>query len=163
MKAFVALILIATSAPAAMAANASLLAKTGKALEEQLACLNPPQPGLAIRTMLANGVITRTKFAADGSPVFAPTDAIYVYGSRVTFITGWESEVGKVKPPFWRGPGTAPPVFLAVTLEKSPAAIHYTPRGVRGADVVVQGAFSSIEPANEYYTHTGTTITCYGG
>jgi hypothetical protein len=112
--------------------------------------------------MLANGLIAKTTFAADGSPVFAPTGDIYVYGSRVLFITGWEAEGGKVKPPFWRGPGTAPPLFLQVILEMPTSAIHYTPHEDRGLNGVIQGSYSTIAPANEYYIHSGTTITCFG-
>jgi hypothetical protein len=166
MRAFTALValMVMTSASASTSATidkASLRAKAGKALEDQLACLKSPRPALAIRSLLANGLIARTKFAADGSPVFAPTGDVYVYGSRMLFITGWEAEGGKVKSPFWRGPGTAPPLFLQVTLEMPLPAIRYTPHEVRGSDGIVQGSYSTIAPADEYYIHSGTTITCY--
>lgn len=146
--------------PGDRAASAS---KAGKALEDQLACLNPPKPGQAIRAMLANGLIRRTKFGADGSPVFAPTGDLYVHGKRVTFITGWEMEGEAVKAPFWRGPGTSPPLFFAVTLDAAPRDIPYTARGDRRPDGSIEGSFSSIGPANEYYSRSGTVITCHGG
>jgi hypothetical protein len=167
MRAFTALVtlMVMTSASASTSAatdKASLRPRVGKALEDQLACLKSPTPASAIRSMLADGLIFRTKFAADGSPVFAPTGDIYVYGSRVRFITGWEQEGGRAKSPFWRGPGTAPPLFLQVTLEMPLPAIRYTPHEVRGSDGIVQGSYSTIAPADEYYIHSGTTITCYG-
>ena len=166
MSAFTALValMVMTSVSASTSAtidNAGLRAKTGKALEDQLACLKSPRPALAIRSMLANGLIARTKFAADGSPVFAPTGDIYVYGSQVLFITGWEAEGGKVKPPFWRGPGTAPPLFLQVILQMPPSVVHYTPHEDRGPNGIIQGSYSTIAPADEYYIHSGTTITCF--
>jgi hypothetical protein len=142
------------------AADSSVLSKTAKALEEQLACLNPPKPGLAIRGMLANGVIAPTKFIPDGVPVFAAASDIYVYGSRVTFVSGWEMEKdGKVKLPFRRGPGTAPPLFLQVVLEKPPQ--NYTPHAVK-VNGIIERPFSSVAPTDEDYSHSGTTITCYG-
>lgn len=143
--------------------TAVLFLSAGKALEDQLTCLNPPRPGLAIRAMIANGLIKKTKFDADGSPIFAPTGGLYVFGKRVTFLTGWEMEGDTLRAPFWRGPGTSPPTFLSVTLDTTPEDVSYTEHSIRGADGVIVGSFSTIEPTNEYYSHEGTTITCYGG
>ena len=139
-----------------------LLTATGKALEDQLDCRNAPSPGSAIRSMMMNRLIAPTPYNADGSPVFTPTADIYVYGARIKFITGWEMEGNTIKPPFWRAPGTAPPLFLAVVFEALPEKVHYTAHKVRKPDGSLDSPFSTIEPAKEYYTHTGTIITCYG-
>jgi hypothetical protein len=166
MRAFTALVAlmvmtIVSASTSATIEKANLQAKAGKALEDQLACLKSPRPALAIQSLLANGLIVRTKLAADGSPVFAPTGDIYVYGSRMLFITGWEAEGGEVKPPFWRGLGTAPPLFLQVILQMPPSVIHYTPHEDRDPNGLIQGSYSTIAPADEYYIHSGTTITCF--
>ncbi len=161
VPAVVASLLIA--APAVAGDKASLLASTGKALEDQLACLVPPKPALAIRAMMRNGLLVKTRFDADGSPVFRPTSDLLVFGKRVLFVTGWEMEGDQVKQPFWRGPGTEPPLFLAVTLDAAPAEIPYQAHMVRGSDGTAVGSFSSIEPTREFYSSRGTTITCYGG
>lgn len=141
----------------------ALLASTGKALEDQLACVRPPKPALAIRAMMMHGLIARTKFGADGSPVFQPTGDLQVFGAKVLFVTGWEMEGDRVREPFWRGPGTAPPLFLSVVVDALPANMPYREHMVRGRDGVAIGSFSSIETAREYYATSGTTITCYGG
>ncbi len=140
-----------------------LLASTGKALEDQLACLVPPKPGLAIRAMLKDRVIEKTKFGADGSPVFRPTGTVTVFGSKVLFLSGWEMEAGRVRQPFSRGPGTMPPLFLSVVLDTVPGKVPYREHMVRGADGVAIGSFSSIEATHEAYSKGTTTIICYGG
>lgn len=143
--------------------RADLLVRTGKALEDQLACRTSPKPGVAIRALIANGLVRKTRFDADGSPVFAPIGDLLVYGRRVLFVTGWEMEGDRVRAPFWRGPGTAPPLFLAITLDAAPAEVPYTAHQVRRADGTTEGSFSSIGASDEYYARQGTTITCYGG
>lgn len=143
--------------------KAVLFASTGKALEDQLACLKPPKPALAIRAMMRNGLVARTAFGADGSPVFRPTGDLQVFGAKVLFVTGWEMEGDRVREPFWRGPGTTPPLFLSVVVDALPANVPYREHVVRGSDGVAVGSFSSMEAAREHYAKSGTTIICYGG
>ena len=165
MRYFLALIcsFALTSRIACAEAPLGLLASTGKALEDQLACLGPPKPALAIRAMIKNSLVAKTKYGADGSPVFRPTGNLTVYGSKVLFVSGWEMEGDRVREPFWRGPGTTPPLFLSVTIDAIPAAVPYKEHVVRGSDGVAVGSFSSIELSSASYSKGTTTITCYGG
>ena len=157
------LVPILAANPSSAEDKAALFASTGKALEDQLACLKPPKPALAIRAMMKNGLIAKTKFGADSSPVFRPTDDLQVFGAKVLFVMGWEMEGDRVRAPFWRGPGTAPPLFLSVIVDAPPANVPYREHMVRGSDGVAVGSFSSVEATREYYARSGTTITCYGG
>jgi len=134
-----------------------------KSLEAQLACTGNPEPGKLIREMLAKGLLKKTKFDQDGIPVLAPTLDIYLYGKKVRFVSGWEMENdGSVKKPFERGPGTAPPRFIAVLLDANPRDVNYTARPTFNADGKLELWFSTIEQSNEYYAKSGTTITCFG-
>lgn len=149
-------------APAAQAQSPSNA--SAKALEDQLACTKSPDPGTAIRAMVKNGLLKDTDNGADGIPVFAPTSPLTVYGKRVTFVAGWQSEPdGSVKKPFWRGPGTAPPHHIAVSVDAKPSEIVYKPREVRDADGTMVGSYSSVETGSLDYSDGGSTITCYGG
>ena len=149
-------------APVAQIANPSNA--SAKALEDQLACIKSPDPGTAIRAMVKNGLLKDTDDGADGIPVFAPTAPLTVFGKRVTFVAGWQAESdGSVKKPFWRGPGTAPPRHIAVSVDAKPSDIAYKPREVRDADGSMEGSYSSIEAGSLDYSDGGSTITCYGG
>lgn len=157
------LVPILAANPSSAEDKAALFTSTGKALEDQLACLKPPKPASAIRAMMRNGIIAKTKFGADGSPVFRPIGDLQVFGAKVLFVTGWEMEGDRVREPFSRGPGTAPPLFLSVVVDALPANVPYREHMVRGSDGVAVGSFSSVEATREYYAKSGTTITCYGG
>jgi hypothetical protein len=138
-------------------------AAAGRALEDQLACLTNPEPGKALRAMLANGLLKKTDFKYDGITVLAPTKDIYVYGKKVKFVKGWQEEPdGRVKEPFWRGPGTAPPRFIAVILDAEPNDVRYTERQVKDADGTLKNPFSTMEKTDEFYESKGTSINCYG-
>jgi len=139
-------------------ANA-LLEASAKTLEDQLSCVRPPQPGLILRGMIAKGILRRTKYAVDGSPVFAPKHDLFVFGKRVKFITGWE-EGAK---PFWRGPGTSPPLFLKVILDAQPQEVPYAVHQPKGTDGrIVDSPFSTIEVSSEFYDKIDAEIVCYG-
>ncbi len=150
---------------AAPATQARTLANaSAKALEDQLACTKSPDPGTAIRAMIKNGLLKKTDNGGDGIPVFAPTAPLTVYGKRVTFVAGWQAESdGSVKKPFRRGPGTAPPHHIAVSVDAKPSDIAYKPREVRDADGAMVGSHSSVEASSLDYSDDGSTITCYGG
>ena len=154
---------LAVAAPAGAEDRTALLVSTGRALQAQLACLGQPQPGVAIRAMLRNRVIAPTRFHADGSKVYRPTGELRVFGKPVLFVTGWAEEGGRVRAPFSRGPGTAPPRFLAVVLDAAPGEVAYEAHAVRGPDGSLDDPFSVIELAHAYYSKRGTSITCYGG
>lgn len=157
------LVPILAANPCSAEDKAALFASTGKALEDQLACLKSPKPALAIRAMIRNGLIARTNFGADGSPVFRPTSDLQVFGAKVLFVTGWEMEGDRVREPFWRGPGTAPPLSLSVVVDALPANMTYREHMVRESDGLAVGSFSTVAATREYYAKSGTTITCYGG
>jgi hypothetical protein len=135
---------------------------TAKALEDQLACVNNPEPGKAIRAMLANGTFKLTEFKGDGIPVLAPTSEMRVYGKKVKFVSGWEMENDGVRDPFSRAPGTAPPHFIEVIFDAKPSEINYSARQIRGTDGRLQYPYSTIDQTHEYYEKNGTTIICYG-
>lgn len=137
---------------------------TAKALEDQLECNKSPEPGVAIRTMIANGLLKDTDGGADGVPVLVPTTPLIVYGKRVTFVAGWQAEVnGSIKKPFRRGPGSAPPHHIAVSFDARPSDIPYKEHKISGADGTLVGSFSSIEAGSLDNSAGGSTITCYGG
>jgi hypothetical protein len=83
--------------------------------------------------MLRNGLIAKTNFGADGSPVSRPTGHLQVFGAKVLFVTGWEMEGDCAREPFWRGPGTAPPLFLSVVVDALPPNVPYREHVIRGA------------------------------
>ncbi|MGI4940891.1 MAG: hypothetical protein ACRYHQ_10080 [Janthinobacterium lividum] len=131
-------------------------------LEIQLACLNPPNPGPRLRSMMRRGLVVETAFGADGIPVFRPTHNLRAFGKRVLFLGGWAMEGDRVRPPFRRGPGTMPPLFLSVILEAKPLDVRNTTHFVRGGDGVAMGSFSPIKATNGPYSKQGSTVTCYG-
>ncbi len=143
------------------ASNSATLAAS--ALENQLLCKNSPEPGKAIRAMLKNGLLKETDFGGDGIPVFAPTNNISVFGHNVTFVAGWEADENGVSAPFSRGPGTAPPLHIAVSFNAKPADLPYKEHRVEGSDGVATGSYSSIDAGSLNLTDSGSTITCYGG
>lgn len=141
--------------------NAAMLA--AQMLENQLLCNRSPEPGEVIRAMLKNGLLKETDFGSDGIPVFAPTQNISVFGNSITFVAGWEAnDDGEVVAPFSRGPGTAPPLHIAVSFKAKPADLSYKEHRVEGPDGVALGSFSSVDAGSLDRTDNGSTITCYG-
>ena len=122
--------------------NGQVLAAAGTLLEDQLTCLSSPKPALVIRSMIHNGLVEKTKYGVDGSPVLRAKKMITVFGARLLYVTGWEREGDRVRAPFWRGPGMSPPLFLSVVLDAAPANIPYKPHMVRGSDGLAIGSFS---------------------
>jgi len=142
----------------------SLKQRTEKALEDQLSCKNPPEPGKAIRAMISNGIIKETDLGYDGIPIFTPTIELVVFGKRVTYIAGWEfDEKEGVKEPFSRGPGTAPPVFIAVSLDSKLSDINYKEHRVSGVDGTPEGSIEkgSLNIIDSKEEKQGITIHCY--
>ncbi len=135
-----------------------------KALEDQLACLSPPDPGTAIRSMLKNGLLELTNNGGDGIPVLKPTKQLMLYGKPVVFIAGWKSEPdGTVRYPFTRNAGSAPPTHLAASFKEDPAEIPYKEHEVSDDEGHLVGSFSSIASGQLDYSDGGSTITCYAG
>lgn len=90
---------------------------TELALTDQLACREPPQAAVAVRAMLNNGMLQETDDGGDGSIVFVPIRPLEVFGMPVVRMTGWQADpAGGAMSPFLRGPGTAPPNFISVTV-----------------------------------------------
>lgn len=140
------------------------LSATEKSLEDQLACRVNPQPGLAIRAMLANGLLVNSKYNVDGIPYLEPTADLIVFGKRVKYVSGWEvDDDGKVRSPFERLPiGTSPPKHIAVVLDAEIADVAYTPHTTRDHDGRIVGQFSDLRKANNPFGISGTEIVCYG-
>ncbi len=154
-------LLVISTTPASWAAGA-VLTSTAAALESQLACLAPPRPALAIRTMLRNGLLAQIGRDPAGVPIFRPTAPIRVFDKPLLFITGWELGGGGAQEPFRRTAGASPPVFLAVILDAAPGEITYREQQKLGDDGMTIGPFSSVRATSETYAKSGTTITCYG-
>jgi hypothetical protein len=154
---------LAVGVPARAQDRTALMASTGKALEDQLACLAPAKLGLAFRAMLRNGLIEETDFGSDGIPEFRSKGGLAVFGKRVLLLSGWQEEGDRVLKPFYRAPGTAPPRFIAMTVDAAPADVPFRTHQGQQVPGVPFGPSSSIEAANENYMKRGTTITCSGG
>jgi len=143
----------------------TLKTKTVQALEDQLSCRVSPQPGKALRAMLNNHFIKETDLGYDGIPVFIPTSDLKVFGHKVLYLSGWTLEAnGDLKPPFSIGPGTAPPVFISVTLDAKLTNVNYKEQPLNAAR---DNAFSTIEKDSINFEDRNishrTTITCYAG
>lgn len=85
-------VLTMLSMPHTAVSAPSVLTTTTEALEGQLACRAAPKPALAIRTMIHNGLLSRTQVDPAGVPIFRPTRAITVFGKPLLFVSGWEME-----------------------------------------------------------------------
>lgn len=72
-----------------------------------------------MRTMLKNGLIQQIDGGSDGSVLFQPTDTMKVFGFPVVSLTGWQADKDGAMKPFYRGPGTSPPNFIAVAIRAS--------------------------------------------
>jgi hypothetical protein len=146
-------------------ADTRLLQATEQALEEQLRCRNQPDPGRAIRAMMANGFLKETDNRADGIPVLETTVDLRVFGQKVLYIEGWSWDPdGELRAPFTRGPGTAPPRFISVVLAANKIAdVEYVPHTAREANGHAIRPFSRIDVNDAYYLDRDhVSITCYG-
>lgn len=95
----------------------SVSERTERALLDQVSCKAPPAAGIALQAMLRNELVRETDDGGDGSVVFVPTQPLQLLGFAIVRVTGWqEGEDGGAMPPFFRGPGTAPPNFISVTV-----------------------------------------------
>ena len=132
-------------------------------LENQLGCGLPPNPSI-IRIRFELGFLRSTVHGSDGVPVLAPTIPLTLFGKRVTFMAGWGPEPdGSFKEPFSRGPGTAPPVHIAVSLDALPAEVAYKETESLDSDGLPFYSHSSIKEGTLDGSNAGSTITCYEG
>ena len=114
--------------------------------------------------MFEQGFLRATINGSDGIPVLAPTIPLTLFGKRVTFMSGWGPEPdGTVKEPFSRGPGTAPPVHIAASLDALPSAVAYKETQSLKAEGLPFYSHSLIEPGTLDGSSAGSTITCYEG
>ena len=103
----------------------TLVGRTEAAILDQISCRQPPNASLAVRAMLRNDLIEETNDGSDGSIVFVPKKSLTFLGFPIKRITGWQANPeGDAMPPFFRGPGTAPPSFFSITVKGSPADIR---------------------------------------
>ena len=126
--------------------NNELKHKTIKALEDQLTCNKPPEPGIAIRAMIKNGFI-KVNGVSDGIAELIPSTELLVFGKKVIYISGYQDD-GKT--PFFYSPGTQSPVFISVYLESTLSSISYKAT-----------TNSSIENGDQYEKKSGVKITCF--
>ena len=106
-------------------AQSGLAERTEAALIDQLSCRRPPQAGLAITTMLRNGLLRKPSEGGDGILLFVPVKPMTLMGFPIARIGGWQPDPnGDAMPPFGRGPGTAPPNHIAVVVKASPEQVE---------------------------------------
>lgn len=149
-------------------ASAGTLSKTEQALEDQLSCKQNPSPALAINAMLKNGYLRDEDLGSDGVPVFVANKEMNIFGAKVLYVAGWEAdENGNAKKPFFRGVGTAPPTFIAVTLSKNINKLDYKSHEVRSNKGETIGSHSYVDESSlndfEEPKEKVSTITCYSG
>jgi hypothetical protein len=118
------------------AASPDLIVRTEAALLDQIRCDAAPQPALAMSAMLRNRLIRRTNYGVDGMEIFVPARPLRLMGFEIVRLAGWQGRGdGEALPPFWRGPGTAPPEHIAITVRASAGEVReeLARRGVNSA------------------------------
>jgi serine/threonine protein kinase len=141
-----------------------LLEVTARALEDQLRCINQPDPGKSIRAMMANDFLRETNFKkVDGIPVLKPIVDLHVFGHKVLYVEGWQYDPdGVVRSPFNRI-AMAPPHFISVVLDAKIEDVQYVPRFVRDANGIAVSPYSRIEYEQPWYLERNyVIISCYG-
>ena len=125
------------------------------ALMDQLKCKSNPEPGKALKALLARGYIgPKPKLAVDGMSIFDVVKPVTVFGYKVLEVTGWEANGDKAF--FWRGPGTAPPLNIQVVVDGDPKIVKSEVEKLVGKGVSVERATYSN------YPRVAAEITCYG-
>lgn len=152
--------LMPSSSSDAIHAEQITVEQAASELESQLLCHSAPKPGKIIRAMLQSGLLKETD-RFDGAPVLIPTTKIFVFGHRVTFVSGWQMDGDNVIPPFFRGPGTAPPRHISISFDIPPSELAYQERRTVGADGFVSGPHSAVYAESLDLSEIGSTITCY--
>ena len=100
--------------------RSTTLERTEAALYDQIKCEEPPQAGVAMTAMIHNGLIRETDDGGDGIVLFVPRRSVKLLGFEIVRLGGWQpGKEGGAMPPFARGPGTAPPNHIAVTVRAS--------------------------------------------
>ena len=83
----------------------------------QLSCRQPAQAGIVISAMLRSQTLRKTEGGGDGIRLFAPAKPMTFLGHEVVRLGGWQANPsGGAMAPFSRGPGTAPPNHISVTV-----------------------------------------------
>lgn len=96
--------------------NPRLDERVSAALQDQLKCEGPPEPGKALRALKSMGFIgAKPKEVVDGMTVWSFVKPVTIFGYKAVHITGWEDKPDGVF--FWRAPGTAPGSHLTVVVE----------------------------------------------
>lgn len=143
-----------STAPAAVPATGDFSPENlGRGLEDGLKCNRNPEPGVVFSVLAATGFINadKPKLVTDGMPVYGINKPLSVFGFRVIEVTGFDPALSKYK-----GPGTAPPLNLAVVVEADMAAVkaEFERRGGK-ADSVNKAVYSK-------YPKPAAEITCFG-
>lgn len=85
-------------------------------LETLMRCKEPFKPATVIKLLQDNGYISRTPISyIDGIPSFPAIKPLVVFGLQVRVVEAWDFSGGSFK----RGPGTAPPIHIALGFERS--------------------------------------------
>ncbi len=126
------------------------------ALDQQMLCHHNPQSGRVMRALIANNMIAETERGGDGSTVYKATALITVLGHQVVAMRGWEGDESGAVKPFWRGPGTSPPLFLEVSLSGTKSEIEQALQQAGSeAELNENAADDELAPGQ-------VTITCLG-
>lgn len=90
---------------------------TERVLFEQLSCRHLAQAGVVISAMLPSHTVANTNDGGDGIRLFVPVKPMTFLGHQVVRLGGWQADPsGGAMAPFGRGPGTAPPNHISVTV-----------------------------------------------
>ena len=114
-----------TAQPQALPVVASSASGIEKALLDQISCKSPPQAGVAMSAMLRQHLIARTDDGGDGIRLFVPVSQMSMLGYPIVRLSGWQADPeGGAMKPFERGPGTAPPNHISITLKASETEVR---------------------------------------
>jgi hypothetical protein len=107
-----------SAAPNAIASESrQLIGTVEKVLLEQISCRQPPQAGVAMSAMLRSHTIANTDEGGDGIRLFIPVKQMTFLGHDIVRLGGWQADPsGGAMTPFGRGPGTAPPNHISLTV-----------------------------------------------
>lgn len=93
-------------------------ARIERALLNQISCVRPPQAGIAMTAMLRRHLIAKSNDGGDGIVLLVPVRPMSLMGFPIIRLGGWQADpAGGAMPPFSRGPGTAPPNHIFVTVK----------------------------------------------
>ena len=143
-----------SEAPSPLSQTPAAEERVAAALQDQLKCDGPPEPGKALRALKSLGFIgPKPKEVVDGMTIWTFAKPVSVFGYKAVQVTGWEDKPDGVF--FWRGPGTAPGLHLTVVVEGDAKAVEASVRRAAGTRISVER--EAPLPGGK----TVAAITCY--